>query len=105
MFQERVLDLGWADTVAGRSDDVVLAADVPEIAVGILHAEIAGEQEFAGIFLLRRFGILPVFEHGDGVRLAHADDAAFATRQFAALFVDDTDVEARRGPAHRARPD
>src|SRR3954466_16361269 len=105
MFQERVLDLRRADTVAGGSDYVVRAADVPEIAVGILHAEIAGEQESAGIFLLRRFRILPVFEHGDGVRLPHADDAALATRQFPALFVDDTDVEARRGLAHRARAD
>src|SRR3954452_751446 len=99
MFQERVLDLRRADTVAGGSDDVVLAADIPEIAVRILHAEITGEQESAGIFLLRRVGILPVFDHGDRVRLAHADDAALATRQFAALFVDDTNIEARRGLA------
>ena len=105
MLHQRVLDLGGTDAIAGGGDDVVLAADVPEIAVLILHAEIAGQQKLAGIFLRGRFRIAPIFDHGAGTGLAHADDAALAARQFLALIVDDADVEAGRRPAHRARAD
>ena len=105
MLHQRMLDLGRADAIAGGGDDVVLAADVPEIAVLILHAEIAGEQEFAGIFLRRRLRIAPVFEHGQGAWLAHADDAALAAWLLLALVVDDADVKTRRRLAHRAGAD
>src|SRR6185437_3686675 len=50
MLEQRVLDLGGTDAVAGGGDDVVLAAHVPEIAVLILPAEIAGEEKLTGIF-------------------------------------------------------
>src|SRR4029077_1673665 len=96
---------GWPDAITGAGDHVILAADVPEIAVIILAAEIAGEQEFAGKFFGRRFRIFPVFDHGDGIGLAHADDAALAPRQFPSLFVDDAHIEAGRRLAHRTRPD
>src|SRR6185295_107118 len=86
-------------------DDVVFTADVPEIAVLILHAEIPGQQKFAGIFLGGCIPVLPVFDHGTGARLAHADDAALTLRQLLALVVDDADVKTRRRLAHRARPD
>ena len=35
----------------------------------------------------------------------HADDAALSPRQFLASVIDDADIETRRRPAHRARPD
>src|SRR3954454_15224155 len=98
-----MLDLRWPDPVAGRGDHVMLAADVPEVAVAILHAEIAGQQELAGILLRGGFRIFPVLEHGARVRLAHADDAALAARQFFTAVIDDADLETRRGPPHRAR--
>src|SRR5439155_25858026 len=100
-----MLDLRRADAIAGTGDDVVLAADVPEVAVRIVPAEIAGEQELSGIFLRGRFRIAPVLDHGARVRLAHADDAAFAPRHFLAALIDDADVESRRRAAHRSRPD
>src|SRR5205807_904738 len=81
------------------------AADVPEIAVVILHAEIAGQEKLAGVFLGGRFRVLPIFDHGAGTRLAHADDAALSARQFLALVVDDAHVEAGRRLAHRAGTD
>src|ERR1700737_3934790 len=59
-----MLDLGGSDAVAGRRDHVVLAADVPEIAVLILHAEIAGQQKFCSVFFHRGFRIFPVLDHG-----------------------------------------
>src|SRR5262249_4042178 len=105
MLHQRVLDLRRPDAIAGGGDDVVLAADVPEIAVLILHAEIAGEEKLAGIFLPRRLRIAPVLDHGHRARLPHADDAALAARQLLALVVDDADVEARRRLAHGAGPD
>src|SRR6478752_7465835 len=46
MLHQRMLDFGGADAIAGGGNDVVLAADVPEITVLILHAEIPGQQEF-----------------------------------------------------------
>src|ERR1700716_2503369 len=100
-----MLDLRGPDAVAGGGDDVVLAADIPEITVAILHAEIAGEQELPGIFLRGRVRIFPVLDHGAGIGLAHADDAALADRLFHAVLVDDADVEARRRTSHRSRPE
>src|SRR5260221_12214823 len=100
-----MLDLRRPDAIAGAGDHVVLAADVPEIAVGSLPAEVAGEQELYGIFLCGRCRIAPVFDHGARVRLAHADDATFALGEFLAALIDDTDVEPRRRAAHRSRPD
>src|SRR5258705_11270450 len=100
-----MLDLRRPDAIAGAGDHVVLAADVPEVTVGILSAEIAGEQELSGVFLRGRLRIAPVFDHGAWVRLAHADDAAFALGEFLAALIDDTDVEPGRRAAHRSRPD
>ena len=102
MLEKRILDLGRTDAVAGAGDDVILAAHVPEIPVLILPAEIAGQKKTAGMFLARRFRIAPIFDHGHGIGLAHADDAAAPPRQFLALVVDDADVESRRRLAHRA---
>src|SRR5947209_16199432 len=96
VLHQRVLDLGRADAIAGGGDDVVLAADIPEIAVVILHAEIPGEQEFAGIFLRGRLRIAPVFEHGDRARLTHADDAALSSRLLLASVVNDANIKTRR---------
>src|SRR5258705_3614396 len=100
-----MLDLRRPDAIAGAGDDIVLAADVPEITVGILPAEIAGEQELSGVFLRGRFRIAPVFDHGARVRLEHADDAAFALGEFLAALIDDANVEPRRRASHRSRPD
>src|SRR6202158_5871975 len=100
-----MLDLRRPDAIAGTGDHVVLAADVPEVAVGILPAEIAGEQEFTGIFFRGRFRIAPVFDHGARVRLGHADNAAFAPRPFLTALIDDADVESRRRASHRSRTD
>src|SRR5581483_4936555 len=98
-------DLRRADAIAGRGDDVVLTAQVPEVTVLILPAEIAGQQKSAGVFLARRFRILPILDHGDGIGLADADDAALTPRQLVALFVNDAHVESRRRLAHRTWAD
>src|SRR4051812_27499930 len=105
MLHQRMFDLGRADPVAGGGDDVVLAADIPEIAILVLNAEIAGEQKFAGIFLRRRIRVAPVLKHRARARLPHADDAALPPRLLLALVVDDADVETRRRLAHRAGTD
>src|SRR3984885_15664749 len=105
MFEQAVLDLGRADAIAGRGDDVVLAAQVPEVAVLILPSEIPGQEKTAGEFLFRRVRIFPVFDHGDGIGLANTDDAALSPRQLLSLVVDDAHVETRRRLAHRTRTD
>src|ERR1700722_3546163 len=104
MLEQAILDLGRADAIAGRGDDVVLAAQVPEVAVLILPSEIAGQKKSAGEFLFRRVRIFPVFDHGDGIGLTNADDAALSPRQLVSLIVDDAHVETRRRLSHRTRP-
>src|SRR5262245_15473899 len=105
MLHQRILDLRRAHAIAGRRDHVVLAADIPEIAVVILHAEIAGQQEVADIFLPRRLRVAPIFDHRARTGLAHADDASRAARLLLALLIDDANIEARRRLAHRTRAD
>src|SRR4051794_1834147 len=105
MLQQRVLDFGWPDAIAGGGNHVILAADVPEIAVAILDPEIAGQQKVACEFFYRGIRVLPVLDHRARVGLTHTDDAALTLRQLLAALIDDADVEARRGPPHRARPD
>src|SRR5262249_49580333 len=105
MLHQRVLDLRGADAIAGGRDHIVLAADIPEIAVLILHAEIAGQEEIADIFLPRRLRIAPVFDHRGRTWSPHADDAARAARLLLALLIDDAHIEARRRLAHRAGAD
>src|SRR6266481_448967 len=100
-----MLDLRRPDAIAGAGDHIILAADVPEITVGILFAEITGEQELSGVFFRGRFRIAPILNHGARVRLAYADDAALPARHFLALLVDDANVKAWRGPPHRSRTD
>src|ERR1700674_59708 len=100
-----MLDLRRPDAIARTGDHVVLAADVPEVAVGILPAEIAGEQEFTGIFFRRRFRNAPVLAHGARARVAHADHAAFAPRHLLAALIEDADVASRRRPSQRSRTD
>ena len=53
-------------------------------------AAIAANQleELARIFFRGRFAVAPVFDHGAGTGLAHADDAALSPRQFLAAIVD-----------------
>ena len=42
VLHQRALDLERADQVAGRLDDVVGAADEPEVAVGVAARQVAG---------------------------------------------------------------
>src|ERR1700733_12823217 len=105
MLEQAILDLGRTDAIAGGGDDIVLAAQVPEVAILVLPPEIAGQQKLAGEFLLRGVRIFPVFDHGDGIGLANADDAALSPREFMSLVVDDAHVKTRRRLAHRTRTD
>ena len=105
MLHQGMLDLRRTDAIARAGDDIVLAADVPEVTVVILHAEIAGEQEAVRIFLRSGLRVLPVFDHGHRIGHAHADDAARVPRLLLALLIDNAHIESGRRFAHRARLD
>ena len=48
VLHQHALDLERADQVAGRLDDVVGAADEPEVAVGVAPRQVAGQVPAAG---------------------------------------------------------
>jgi hypothetical protein len=80
--EQHVLDLARTDPVAGGVDDVVGAAAIPEIAVAVADAAVAGDvpatvrsvAEAGGGAL----GLLPVAEHQLRVRRRERDVAFFA---------------------------
>src|SRR5690606_20512107 len=88
------LDLARPDAVAGRGDDVVVAAEEVDIAVAVLDALIAGDHPVADEFLFRRFRVLPVFEEHHRVGPAHGDLARLAGLHLAAFGVDHRDLVA-----------
>ena len=105
VFLESGFDFGGSDAVAGGIDDVIGAADEVEEAVGVAVAGVAGEvviaDDAAGGFL----GIFPVFGiESDGALGfdANGDLAGFSVGQFAAVIIDDGDLEAGGRLAHGA---
>src|SRR5574339_321451 len=93
VLDEAALDLRGPDAVARTLDDVVRAPLVPEVAVLIHLALVAGEAPVADELVLRRLRVLPVLEeeHGIGFAVAAAVDrdlAQLAARPLVALLVD-----------------
>ena len=62
---ERVLDLDRGDVLAARDDDVLGAVLELDVAVRILHREVAGMEPAAGEGCLGRLGVLQVALHHD----------------------------------------
>ena len=87
MRDQRRLDLEGADPVAGREDDVVLAALEPEVAVLVLADVVAGRPPLA---LERLVAQVVAEEGGDGLR---------ADLELALVHPD---LDSRQRPAHRA---
>src|SRR3989304_4582447 len=65
-------------------DHVVLPADEPEVAVGVLPAEVAGQRPVADELLARRRLVVPVAQEHDGVRAPDGDLADLSRGQRAA---------------------
>ena len=102
--QQAILDLARADAVAGRGDDVVVAADEAEVAVLVLRALVAGQQPVAGE--LGRASP-PGCSSSRGTSPGRAGGPRSCRRSPGgsgrAGVVEDRDLVARHRPAHRSR--
>jgi hypothetical protein len=94
VIDERVLDLGGGDVLAGASDDVLPALDEMEHAVGLLGDDVAGVEPPAAPGLRRRRLVLEIAAEEAEARIvagpAHDELAGRAAR--------DLDVGSRRRP-------
>src|SRR6185369_16835175 len=93
--------------VARALDDVIGAALVPEVAVVVALALVAGAGPVADELVARGLRILPVFEEEHRVALiaeaaVHRDLAQLAGRELLAFLVDDGHPVPGIGPADRA---
>ena len=105
VLEEGALYLEGADAVAGGDDDVVGAADEPEVAVLVAGGAVAGDVPFATPGRGRRLGILPVLEKHRRCGAAQREIAHLARRALAATVVDDAQLVPGERLAHRARTD
>src|SRR5205809_608798 len=92
MADEGAFDFGSADAVASHVEDVVNAADDPEIAVFVLAAAVAGEVatgNFGPVDLFVAFGIAPEAAQHAGPGFANDEFAALPFRDRIPLVIDD----------------
>src|SRR5690242_957652 len=105
MLEQRALDLAGSDSAAGRNNEIVGAAGIPEIAVAVASGQIAGEVEVAA----KRRGlfdwILPVLDHQRRGALGAYPDRDLADLTITRLDVsgaEHANVVARERTPHRA---
>ena len=113
MLHERALDLERADEMPGRLDDVVAAADEPEVAVGVAAGEVAAQVPAAAEALPVALRLAEVAaEHRRPARRAGASSPSSSALALLgdtvahddlAVFVpaQDRGVDARQRPSHR----
>src|SRR5712691_9605806 len=105
VLEERALDLEGPDAIASGDDDVVRAADEPEIAVLVALGAVARQVPLTAAAGTGLLGVLPV-PAKEGRRLsAQGEIANLPRRQLLARLPDDAEIVAREGLPHRARPD
>ena len=80
VLEQRALDLERADAVAGRDDDVVGAADEPEVAVLVAARAVAGQVPLAAPARRGLLGVLPVLEEERRRMAAQREVADLARR-------------------------
>src|SRR5258708_12799258 len=103
MLHQAALDLGGTNARAGALADIVRAPLVPEIAVGVGLALVAGAAPVADELVARGLRVLPVLEEEHRIILpVHGDLAQLAGRQLLALVVDHRDAMPRIRPSDRA---
>ncbi len=106
MALQHALDLVGRDAVAEALDDVVLAAEEPQVAVRIVSRVVAGEEPAVVTLLGRLLGEVPVAQEEPGVGLGDADHALLAGGDLLECFrVEQPDVVAGLGEPGAARAD
>src|SRR5207245_4901713 len=94
-----------AYAVAGGDDEVVGAADEPEVAVGVPSRPIAREVPFAAPAGRRLLGVLPVLAEERRRVAAEREVAHLAGRQLRGVLADDAQIVARERLPHGAGAD
>src|SRR5207247_660732 len=99
--EQRLLDLGPGDVIAGRDDHVVVASLEPEVAVGVLDEGVAGD-----VPPLLDVRPLPVVGQVTASgRALDGQSSGRAGRLRVALRVEDAGDVPGDGPARGSRPD
>ena len=101
MALQAVLDLARADTVAAARDEIVLAADEPEVALRVLPGQVAGERPVADELLPRGGLVVPVAQEHHGIGPAHGDLPDLVRGRRLPLVVHHVHDVARDRPPHR----
>ncbi len=100
VFVQHALDFGARDVLAAGHDHVLQPVDDVEIAVVVLHADVAGVEPAALERGVGRVGIAPVtLEH---LGTAQHDLAAFARGDGCAVVVPDVELEVETWPPDAA---
>ena len=103
MLEAGALHLEGADAVPGGDDHVVGPSDVPVVTVLILYGRVLGVEPLAAERLDACVLVAPVAERIVRVRArAQADLASLPLRDGPLVLVEDLDVPAGEGLAHRA---
>src|SRR5215471_14484223 len=97
MSNQAILDLGRADTVTRRGNDIVVAPDELEVAVRIGDALIAGRHPVADEFFTRGVGLAPILQEHHRVGPLDCDLPELTGRALRTIGADYRD----RVPGHR----
>src|SRR5439155_15145086 len=89
VLEERALDLEGPDAIASGDDDVVRAADEPEIAVLVALGAVARQVPLTAAAGTRLLGVLPVFAKEGRRRTAEGEITNLPRRQLLARLPDD----------------
>src|SRR5712692_3441320 len=97
MLLERTFHLKGADAIASTDNHIVGASHKPEVAILVLVGAVSCDIPVAANAGLGGFGVMPVFAKHPGRTLRldlNRDIAFFVGWQFAAVEINDTDLEA-----------
>jgi hypothetical protein len=107
MGEQHRLHLGGGNILAGAADDVLLAVDEVQHAVGSARDDVAGVEPPLPPGRLRRRRIVEIAREAAPARrcrrMAHQHLAGLAVRHIAVVLVDDPHLDARHGAAEGAR--
>ncbi len=102
MADQAIFDLARADTVACRTDQIVIAPDKTDIAIRVKFAHIAGQKPFADEFIAGGFGVAPIFQKHHRIGRPNGNPAHFPGRQDIPRHIDHRNIMPRHGAAHDA---
>src|SRR5262249_48687694 len=98
---ERRFDLVGADAIASGLDDVVLSADIPEVAVIIAIGDVFGMEPGPAEVTVGLFGPAPVSKRIVGIAAREqADFSRGSRRRLAPLFVKHAHIPSGYGRSH-----